>query len=511
MPIEAPWFGRYGSVGGVVAVGGAPAAPASVTTAVPGSTLITFGGTGASYLDIPNFTAGKTSFGFNGHAPYINYLDGYGNSNRFKGSTASGDAVGGVYDLQRAFEGLTATANGNVTGRGLFEAQQAGAISKTYLTVYMTQNTHPTAGLFGDISLSATRADVATKVGNIASFLSFVGGTGISMDLETGQWSPPAGVSLATYNALLEQLGLEVGTAIFAAFPACELLLYNLQPEGSWHEYVNRPDPGGLTNADIARVRFTVGLMNAHTNANATGRIRWLDHFWYRAATQVSGVSLVTALKWNTQGALASLSSYLPAATWTHVAQLFDVVPFSWAGTDSTAFYTNSQESQPTWTNNQETYRQWTMGGLRAEFTLYSPDGLWLRNATLGLYAGNNDYSFPSGRAAGMLSAQSTSGSFSTTAPNVTCGSTGSGGTRILTGTATHAFGIRCVKAYVYPSGTPVMAPMARNLNGGTPTTGIPNSYMDWTTPITGVTPGSYAIVTAYSTLGQEKSMVVTL
>lgn len=470
---------------------------------------MTWGGTGAQYLAGSTFLSGMTTFGFQGHSPYITYLDGYGGNQKFKGSTASGDAIGGVYDLQRTYEGLPSNGNGNASGLGLFKAKQAGQVNRAYLTQYMTHSSHPTTGLFGDLSNTTLRADVATKVGNVAAFISFMGGNGLAMDLETGQWSPPSGLTVTTYNALLEQLGLEVGTAIFTAFPACELLLYNLQPEGSWHEYVNRPDPTGKINADIPRVRFMVGLLNAHANLSATGRVRWVDHFWYRANTQVSGVSLVTALKWNILGSLASLSRYLPAATWTHIAQLFDIVPFSWAGTDNTAFYLGSQESQPTWTNNQETYRQWGMGGLRTEFTLYSPDGLWIRNATYGLYAGNNDYSFPSGRTAGMIAAQSTSGSYSTSAPTLSASSSGSGSTRTLTGTAAHAGGIRCIKAYLNPSGTPVMAQMTRNLGGGSPTTGITNAYMDWTLPLPGVSSGDYAIVTAYSAQDQQHSIVV--
>jgi hypothetical protein len=65
------------------------------------------------------------------------------------------------------------------------------------------------------------------------------------------------------------------------------------------------------------------------------------------------------------------------------------------------------------------------------------------------------------------------------------------------------------VKAYLYPSGTPVYAQMTFNLAGGTPTTNINNAYQDYTLTLTGVASGNYAIVTGYSIQNQEKSTVV--
>jgi hypothetical protein len=52
---------------------------------------------------------------------------------------------------------------------------------------------------------------------------------------------------------------------------------------------------------------------------------------------------------------------------------------------------------------------------------------------------------------------------------------------------------------------------MTFNLGGGTATTNINNSYMDYTLTLPGVVAGNYAIVTAYSTLGQEHSTVIAL
>jgi hypothetical protein len=351
-------------------------------------------------------------------------------------------------------------------------------------------------------------------MGNVAAFVNFIGGDGVAFDLETGTWDNPTGTTQAQNLINLEQLGYECGVAIWTGRPALELVVYNLQPNNSWHEVVTSGLVGGVVNnsgranSALSRVQFMFGIFRGYTAAGGTGHIRWIDHFWYRGLSNVSGVSLLTALKWNTQGSLAGLSRDLPAASWNAIATKFDISPFSWAGTDNGAFYNSTQEGQPTWTNNQETYRQWGMGGWRCEYT--QDQGFPGGNAQYGLYAGQNNYSFPTGRLAAFTSvSNTTSTSFSATAPVVSGNSSGSGSTRTISGTASHAFGIRCVKAYIYPSGTPVYAQMTFNLGGGSATSGITNSYMDWTVPVTGVATGDYVIVTAYSTLDQQKSTVV--
>jgi hypothetical protein len=225
-------------------------------------------------------------------------------------------------------------------------------------------------------------------------------------------------------------------------------------------------------------------------------------------------VTAATALKWNTQGTLAGLSRDLPAATWNQAAPYFEISCFTWAGTDGltaqgNSFYDSLQPAGTTFADWTEVYRQASMGGFRAN---YQFNGLPNSASTKGFNVPNPDEYTPAGRPAGMLSvASNTSTSYSAVAPTLSATKSGSGSTRSLSGTASHPLGIARIKAYIYPSGTPVHAQMTWNLGGGSMTTGIANSYMDWTTTLTGVGSNQYAIVTAYSVQNQQKSVVVAL
>lgn len=533
-PGPVAFTGRAGVAGASHAApltvsGNAPSAPADVTTATPAPNVFGWG-SNHQFFPVSFYPPWNTDLGFKGHRANIGYLYTYGGSSLFKGSTAAADSPSGVYSQQRSYEGLPSSGNGSATGLGLGKARQSGAISKAYLGCYMRHSASPATGLFGDMGDPVLRADVASKIGDLTAFINFVGMDGIAFDLEVGRWDNPTGTTQAQNLINLEQLGYEVGVEICTAMPAAEMIIYNLQFNNSWHEIVNTGLTGGVVtssgraNSALSRAQFVFGLLRGHTAAGGTGRIRWVDHFWYRGTSQVSGVSLVTALKWNTQGTLAGLSRDLPAATWNHIAPLFDIVPFSWAGTDAPThaqwvaagspaspqpdtFYTNSQEPQPTWTNNLEIYRQWGMGGWRCEYTQDggAPNG----TAQWGLWQGQNNYTFPSGRPAGMLAATSTSGSYSTTAPALTAAASGSGATRTIAGVASADRGIRRVKAYTYPGGVPVAAQMTFNPNNP-PTAGIAGSTMDYTLTLTKGA-ATHAIVTAYSTQDQEHSTVVNL
>lgn len=518
LSFDAPTVVVSPGAGGVAVgqTGSPPAAPSDSTVALAASNVGVWAGNGHQYAGVSLYQTAISAYNFHAFKGVIPYLNGYGTSKDFKGSTAAGDSASGTYSLQRAFEGLASSDNGSVAGGGLFKAQQAGYVEKAYLGFYLASSTHPTTGLFGDMTNTTLRADVCTKIGNAAAFVNFIGGAGLSMDWELGGWDGSGQL------AVMEAFGYEVGTAMWTGRLGLELLIYNWQPEGSWHEYVTQAGGASRPNTNMSRSQFFAGLARAHTTLNATGRIKWLDHFWYRAISQVSGVSTVTALKYNTQGTLAGLSRFLPAASWAHIAPLLDICCFHWANTDNTPFYTNTQENETAYTDGEELYRQWSMGGWRYEYTGpgLATDTLWMRNANLGLWNGHSPYTFPTGRQAKLVgSLASTSAAYSTAAPTIsTVTASGRSGSNItLSFNAAHAYGIRCITYKVYASnGTTLVSSgafqMTFDLNGGTVTTGITASRQNVSQQIAAAA-GTYVVITAYSTLampptGQQHSVV---
>lgn len=506
------------SGGGTGGGGTAPPAPSDVTTAVPASTWIAWGAAGHRYISAGPYAAWLANLGFAGFAGNMGEggLKTTGSSNTQLSSATTAAALGTAYNQQKCYEGLAQPTdpmtNGGSPG-GMFKYKHDSAPSmKCYLKIGV-----PTSSTLGSFSNSSFRAEVATLTGQMAAECLFLNGNGIAFDHESGAWQE-AGISTAQNRINLEQYGYQVGVALWTAFPAADLLLYYWIAEGSWHALGSyQGSPGTPPYApvpielELCRTFFYYGLMRGHMDANATGKMRFFDHWFYRGV-QFSGATIQTALKWNTQGRLAVVSRGVSAATWSHIAPYLFISPFSWAGTDAGTYYPTNQEPQPTYTDNLEQYRQWGMGGYRAEFNLGGDGTPGIAGSSFGgegLWAGHDNYSFPSGRAAGMLSSVSTNASYSTTAPTLSASASGAGSTRTLSGTAAHAYGIHYVEAYLYPSGTRVNAQMTFNLGGGTPTTGIANCFMDWTLSLTGVATGNYAIVTAHSTLGQQHSTVV--
>jgi hypothetical protein len=499
--------------------GGAPTVPSDVTVATPATRWITWGGYGHALASAANYALWKT-WGFAGHLGNPvggSYFSGFGGSDLFIGSDAS--ALSSSYDWQKAYQGLgVASINGGATGLGVFYAKAHSDSSLIAgLNVRVASSTNPTSGSIGDIFNATVRSNFCTQATLWAQGIKYLGGDAFGFDLEYGNWGVPAGKTLAQMRTQYEQLGYELGIALWStsAFPTMDVYIYDWQAAGSWHVFAGSGGTATMTQVATdydTRTWFIYGLMRGHMDANATGKINFIDAFFYRGV-QYGGATLATALKWNTQGRLSIVSSQVSSAVWTHIAPYFNVSPFSWPGTDGTSFYNGSQQNQPAWTNDLEQYRQFGMGGMRAEFTL-NGQGWPGRNSTeggSGLWAGGNDYLTPSGRITAMQGTVSTSASYSTTAPALSASASGSGSTRTISGTASHAYGIRWVKAYIYPSGTPVGAAMTFNLGGGTATTNINNSYMDYTLTLPGVVAGNYAIVTAYSTLGQEHSTVIAL
>jgi hypothetical protein len=504
--------------------GTAPTAPSDVTTPVPANFVMGWGNKLHMYADMPAYQGYKNTLGYSAFTAHVGFLLGYGGAkNEFKATTAAGDATPGPYDVQRAYEGLPSVENGQRSGCGPIKGKQAGHVSKVYMKMYFAKLPYQNPGPYGDSTDTALRAAVCAKINGVAGFGKNFGADGIAFDLETGDWSTPppgSGLTSAQYIQVQEQFAYEVGTTIWTTWPQCEINIYSLQFEQSWHQMINDyaniapantfKYPGTL-NANISRAHFLFGLARAHKDLNVTAPVRWLDHWWYRYVSGVPGgsVSAATAYKWNSQGSLASISRYLDPAVWSQFAPYFSICAFAWAGIgNTTGFYQTTQEHDPAWVNSLEEHRKASMGGYRA---IYQYDGLPNSNTASGFNAPNPDEYTPSTRPAGMLAATSSSTSYSSVAPTLAATKSGSGSTRTLTGTASHPLGIWRVKAYIYPSGTPVHAQMTFNTGGGSPTTGITNSYMDWTASLTGVSAGNYAIVTAYSVQNQQKSVVVAL
>jgi hypothetical protein len=518
---------------------GGPVVPADSNVATPASDVIAYGGVGHNYQSQANYLTWQT-WGFAGYTMHYK-TPSTGVTQHFKGSSSQNDAIGGAYDSQRAMEGWgvpsinggTQTSSNN--NLGLFNAKKQGNVKY--------------AGLFGavqpgpDISNvydQASRAVATNKLAEEVKFLKYAGGTHILFDLEIGNWSKDASHTQQQFETAYEALGYETGMAMWGAsggnFPDLKVLHYDWQPQGSWIDTVHAhnsnpnlgppyantpPDPG-----TIGRDWFLAGMFRAHKEVNATGGYYFIDAALGYRAQQYNGASLDTALKWDTQGIISYMSRFLPAATWNQMAPYFNVTQFSWAGTDGTGFYDSTQPGEPTYTNWLKEYRKYGMGGIRAEYNhggYYGTPGDPGPPATggQGLWASGNDYVTPAGRLAGLQASVSTDASYSTTIPTISSIAQSRSGSNVtLTFSASHEYGIRAVKYTVYsPDGKAVTAtgyfPMTFDLNGGSPTAGIPNSRMNISSSIPAPS-GSTVVITAYSTLaippnGQQHSVKLSL
>lgn len=429
-------------------------------------------------------------------------LNGYGDTQRFKVSSGTtvvspvGDATT-AYDWQRAFMGLGAPSiNGGTQdavltgggGVGPFKAKQADSSIYCGMSVRFAK-TGASGGPFGDIFDTALRADVAAQLANLAAGVKFLGGDVVGLDLEEGQWydgnTAPAGHTTAATHAAYEAWGYACGMAMYAAAPSIDLMVYTTHWGGSYYEAVT----SAIDNTVDNRVQLHFGFMRAHRDSNATGRHVFVDaDLGYRDTT-------VNRCKLNSQGILAKVSTTLADPTvWSHIAPYFYVSLFSWAGTDGTTFYDNSQPGQPTFTNWLEIHRQWGMG-VRAEFNRFGHPG---RNSTEGgegLYAAGNNYLTPAGRTALMLSPAASTAAVSTTIPTFsTATASASSGTVTIASNVFHAWGTWNVKVYrgstfnlANPEASLLGAmPMTWNQNGGSLATNFNTAFMACTFSTTG-------------------------
>lgn len=522
--------------------GSAPALPSDSAVATPASRVTVYGGVGLSTPSTSNFATWKT-WGFTGFCgSYEGTKIVTGSSTpadngsypqSFKGTSAINDTIPGPYMYQRAYEGFaTRYMNAGATSNtqlnlGVFRARAADPTLDAGITTSLNPQ---------DVTNGTLTTATSTALGNLAAFIKFMGGNQLLLDLEVADAKYAAGS-----NAQWEAWGYQIGTAIWAtaAFPTLEVLVYNWQGQGSWHILTTSNAPPYNPTASLDnqhRAQFLYGMWRAHQAANATARFRFIDAFFYRG-TQLTGATLPTALKWNTQGRLAAISQGISdVSVYAHIMPLLDIDAFHWAGTDADGYYTNSQQGEagsfasrtPWYGPDLEQYRQFSMGGARAEFCFAGDinkpgtPGVDSTHGGNGLWAGGNNYLTATGRLALMQSAASTSASYSTSVPTITTpvASGRSGSNITLTFSAAHAYGIRGVAYKVYASnGTTLLTSgafrMTFNRNGGTPTTGIPTSTMDMSQQIVAAT-GTFVVITAYSTLaqpptGQQHSVLVSL
>ena len=317
------------------------------------------------------------------------------------------------------------------------------------------------------------RADVATTSRTARSVRRVHGRQpGSGSTPRSGQWNPPAGPGSPPRSTtlMLEQLGYEVGTRDLHRVPGVRRSsYYSVQ----FKQLVAR-DRHIRTHRTVAdelrsdpRVQFMFGVMRAHTATNAT----WghsMDRPFLLPGSPGLGCDLARPRSNGTRKAPSPASpTTLPAATWNHIAPLFHIAPFSLGRYGqlprSTRTARNPNRHGRT-TKRSTVSGRWVVGGANTPSEAMGA-GL-VEPPPVVCVRGPEQLLVPDRAASPGCTAAPSTPPGRTRRPRRPCPrrKSGSGTTRTLSGTASHAFGIRCVKAYIYPSGTPVYAKMTCNL-----------------------------------------------
>lgn len=483
--------------------GGGGGTLGDTTTGAAAYRLIGWGAGDWLYGDQAFHQQWKDSNGFGGCVYLHSYPYGIpGGADNFRGTTAAG--AGSEFNVQKQLEGLN--PSGSNPARMGVNARAVG--NKSYIGVrFQSDEQLSGAAPFGvPWSDTTTRGTVATFMGNMAGAAKLCSIDGIAGDFEpyynktwdATTFTGAGAVGVNRGNAYA--WGLAIGQAVFAAYPGCEFICYSFYMPDGWN-MVQLQSPG--TNNSELKIDFFHGYLKAMADAASGGRLILLDATFYRPDPQKSGATLANALKYNTQGPLAKFSNYFSSGVWNYVCDKIDISPFSWAGTDPSSFYINSIPGEPAYASTQDVYRTWGMGGIRAEYNYEgSPD--LATNSNIGP-SGTNYYTYngtnpPGGHGAGMVAAASPA-KITTVVPTITnVGHTAlSGGASTVTCRAAHAYGIRCVQAFV---GTTYLGAfqMVWTQNGGDYTTNYDNAYMACTINLTGRTAGDVITIHAIST-----------
>lgn len=490
--------------------GGPPSLPSNTTAGTVVSQWITWGNYGL-VLNTPSAFETWKGWGFGGFQGGLSgsgYFSGFGGSQTMIGSDAS--ALGSSYDWQKAYQGLFVSGITASSGRGLFQAKVNDSALYAGLIVRIADSTAPSTGAIGDIFNSTVRSNFCTQATLWAQGINYLGGNGLGIDLEYGNWGSISGHSDASVLTQYEQFGYEFGTAFWSTsgVGSLDLNIYQWPANGAWSTAATDsgatdPSAGAVSGGTDNRSAFVYGIMRAGAAAGATGRINFFDAWFYRG-TQLAGATIQTALKWNSQGRRNIVSREVSQSTWNWASDHFFIEPFSWAGTDGTTGYNANQQGQPDYTDGLEQYRQWgEAGGVRAEFTLDgngTPNGLNDSGTcvTLGLYAGNNNYTFPTGRLTALPGTVSTT-PVSTSSPTFSNVSATGG---VVSCRVSHAWGTKWIKVYSGAGFNPSSpdanflgsAPLTWNINGGSETGGLSSDYMSGSFSTT-TTAGTYFVL----------------
>ncbi len=318
--------------------------------------------------------------------------------------------------------------------------------------------------------------------------------------------------TLAAAQAQVQARGYQIGQAIFAAYPNCSIVVYEWRVAGGPYDSVNHDSsyPRPQTQQDS----FMFGIMQAMQEANSSGYFWEWDAEYYR-----STFNLVTNTQRGLPGAMALLSSRLPATVRDYMMSKFAIIPTSFAGTDGSADL-SPVVPEPTYSNELAFLRQYSMDGWRSEYLLHmvngNPGPVTFGSPAQSLYLDNRTNP-PGGHGPGMIAAMSTVTQDTTSIVVGAIGQSRAGSTVTLTFTAAHAtHGIRRAHWTLYAAnGTSIAGQgesvMNWNPNGGTQATNFNAAFQDCTATVANGTAGLYVNVDVYSVIGQRTSRQVHL
>lgn len=541
MPIEAPWFARYGVVGDAtlpppLPLGNPPSLLPDITAGVPASNMIGVGGYPVgSGLSPGGFATYKSQ----GWAGFAQSLDNRNGGPLGKNATTQNDSMTGPYVWQRANEGWSAVGinviapgNQNAPNNGIGErnVHNADASFRGFWEVAWFQMTN----WFDD----AEAAALATNWAGLAGATNYLGLKGFYTDSEN-RFNPlniPAGQTRATTYAKIEQRGYEVGLQVYANYPGFHWNFYSPVPSGSlWDRVYRGPisvggaGTGTTSNRDTTtsnvnpanspgcspEMPFVLGVMKAGAELGSTGTISWLDHhIGYRADYSGLVGSLDDAIKVSWAGMIHRLSADLAPAVRDHWMGKYHWKAYHWGTTDP-GFYATTEPDSATYNSWLLTFRRWSGDGERFEFIYGQPGSPDQAPSTASRWNGlANGYQAVPGRPAGMLAAASTASQDSSAISVGAVSQSRAGSTVTLTFTVAHAYGPRNVHWKLFAAnGTTVAgegeAAMAWSLINTVPYPNpvtTTNSFMTCTCTIPNATAGLYVTLDVYTVIGQRTS-----
>lgn len=465
--------------------GGEPAVPANSTAGIPAATMVGFGNFDWPFED-NGFVATWYDRGWHGGAGGPGHYRNFGGAQRFQGSTVTNSSD---TSWQFALQG----------GSGVYAQQRATRAGyKQYLSFYLkdaSQNAAIQPTNNKDKSPMASSTDgwyddslwvnVLADVGSVADACTFMGIAGFTWDTEINglAWSA-ANYELNTHSAAqvhakAEARGFQLGTRIWTSNPTLNLLWYsNYLPKGfnALIQQVGNARPNAYE--DETQVDFLSGLLRAINGVSgATGKIIIIDATFYRNAyNQISGANNAAALKVNSQGVRAFLSTYMSQAAWNAALDHFRMSAMTCLGpiNDGSTFYPATEPDDATWAQSLLDFRLGAEGDLRTEYNFEGTP------ADLSKYSDSTSIN-------GSIAASSTT-PISTSSPAITnTAAVSGGGNVIITCHVAHTYGIYGVAVYNSSDTFLGVMHMTWNQNGGSVTTNFNSAFQDCTFTTPGV------------------------